>query len=95
MVPDNDPNLGVFSSQCPDGKFPPPDGATIHANEYDLTVDGVGVVFVSGEERETTANETGPAAISLSGVCDRPFAVPLFPGTFFFSYLIKVTDCQE
>lgn len=48
--------------------------------------DGVGLVFVSGEERETTANETGPAAISLSGVCDRPFAVPLCPRTFFYFY---------
>lgn len=36
----------------------------------------MGVVFVSGEERETTANETGPAAISLFSVCDLPFAVP-------------------
>lgn len=63
-------------------------------------MDGAGVVFVSGEERETTANETGPAAISLSGVCDRPFAVPLFPGTFFFSFgqndrLPKIGDLER
>lgn len=31
--PDNDPNLGVFSSQCPDSKFSPFDSAIIHACE--------------------------------------------------------------
>lgn len=54
----------------------------------------MGVVFVSGEERETTANETGSTAISLSSVCDRPFAVPLFTGRllFFPLKLNKVTE---
>lgn len=36
---------------------------------------GVGVVFVSGEERETTDSKTTPAASSLFSVCDLPFAV--------------------